>query len=271
MRTILFFIVSFVTFSGVFAQNFDEELEKMAKSMATKLNTKSNLDVAVYPFYNKDKKQTDLSKLISDDFSVYLDQNSASFKVMERSLLEQMMAEHQLNDEGLIDPRTAKEFGMLIAADAYITGKILIISTYVRLQVFAIDTQTGERIYSDYKKIPLDHDIAEFVGVNLKERMDKVDMYKSSNPDCTGQQVGDYCFVNKLNVPLYVLVSNTGVMATFYRNLTIAPNSKACVKNLSANKSYYYQCSKSSVVISDVLYQSEFQVKTCKSDYAIIR
>lgn len=268
----LVFILLMLTFSVMQAQSFDKSLEKMAEEMAVKLNRTNNLKFAVYPFYDKVNKHSDLSRLMSDDFSVYLDQKSINYSIMERNLLEQYMTEHQMNDEGLIDPATAKEFGMLIAVDAYITGKILIMSTYIRLHVFAINTQTGERIYSGFKKIPLDQDIAEFVGIHdLKEKQEKANMHVSSNADCAEQNVGDYCFVNRGTKPIFILLTNTGMMLTFSRRLTVAPNDKGCFKNLPAGKSYYYQVSDNRVVISKVLYEGDIQVNVCKSDYKTIR
>lgn len=268
----LVLILLMLTFSVMHAQSFDMSLEKMAEEMAVKLNRTNNLKFAIYPFYDKNKKHTDLSRLISDDFSVYLAQNAKSYSIMERDLLDQYMQEHQMNEEGLIDPKTAKEFGMLIAVDAYITGKVMVMSTYVRLHVFAINTQTGERLYSDFQKIPLDEDIAEFVGIyNLKEKQEKANMYISSNADCAQQKVGDYCFVNDGNKPIYILLTNTGPMLTFSKRLTVAPHDKGCFKNLPAGKSYYYQVSDNRVVISKVLYEGDIQINLCKSDYKIIR
>jgi len=254
-----------------YAQDFDKEIENMAKTMAKELNKKNGLDLAVYPFYNNDKKYTDLSKLISDDFSVYLTKNGTNYKIIERSLLEQMMEEHQLNEEGLIDPRTAKEFGMLIAADAYVTGKTMVLSTYVRLHIFAIDTQTGERIYSDYKKIPLDYDIAEFVGINLKKREYKENQYKSEDKECAKLQMGDFCFLNNTTNSLTVRVHSGIKSRSNTRSISVQPNERKCFKNLSSNKTYKYTALKSQIFLGEIIPQGEFFVKTCKSDVISIR
>jgi len=255
-------------------QNFDMALQSLAKSAAYKIGQKSNLNLVVYPFYNQKKQHTDLSRLISDDFSVYLAENKQHFKLYDRSYLEQMMQEHQLNEEGLIDPATAKKFGMLIAADAYITGKVMVFPTYIRLHVFAIDTQTGERIYSGFKKIPIDEDIAEFLGIkDLKRRKSKEELYKSSNSDCARENVGDFCFVNhtrnRLSVTINKLSGGQAVYGT-QRKLSLEPNEKKCFKNLEKG-SWYYSARKSQVFIGDIIPKGEFYVKTCQSDYIILR
>jgi len=255
-----------------YAQSFDRELEQTAQTMAKKLNTKQNSNVAVYPFYDKQNLQSDLSQLVSEDFSIYLNQYNTHYKVMDRAYLDQMLAEHQLNEAGLINPETAKQFGMLIAADVYITGKTYVFPTYIRLQVVAIDTETGERLFSDYKRIPMDYDIAEFVGItDFKERKDKEDLYKSSNPKCAEQGVGDYCFINTLNTTMYVRISDVGGLSSMFRTITIPAKEKACFKNLSTKKSYQYSASKSSIVIDAISHHGEFEVQVCKSNYYTIR
>ena len=273
IKRIVLVLVSTLIFSLSYAQNFDLAIENMAKNMAKKLNEKNDLDIAVYPFYNKAKKQTDLSKLISDDFSVYLNQSASHFKIIERSFLEQMMEEHQLNDEGLIDPRTAKEFGMILAADAYITGKTMVLGAHVRLHVFAIDTQTGERIYSDFKKIPLDYDIAEFVGIDLKKRKDKENQYRSEDKECAKLQVGDFCFMNKTKNNLTIKINSITTLRnqSNSRSISVQPNERKCFKNLSANKSYRYTALKSQIFIGEIIPKGEFFVETCKSDVISIR
>jgi len=264
----LFLLISLSLSLLNYSQDFDSALESMAKSMSRYLNGKSDLSIAVYPFYNQKNIHTDLSKLISEDFSVYLNQNNTYYKLIERTYLEQMMEEHHLNAEGLIDPRTAKEFGMIIAADLYITGRAMVFSSYIRLHVFAINTQTGERVYSDFKKVPLDEDIAEFIGImDLKERQEKTATYTSSNPDCKEQNVGDYCFVNKSNKDYIIRISDktNSYLYNSIRRITVRAFTKKCVKDLTAGKSYKYTANKQEIMIGDMIPQGEFFVGKCKS------
>ncbi len=271
-KIFIFFLLTFGLNSQ--GQNFDMALQSLAKSAAYKIGQNSNLNLVVYPFYNQKKQHTDLSRLISDDFSVYLAQNKQHFKLYDRSYLEQMMQEHQLNEEGLIDPATAKKFGMLIAADAYITGKIMVFPTYIRLHVFAIDTQTGERIYSGFKKIPIDEDIAEFLGIkDLKRRKSKEELYKSSDSDCAREKIGDFCFINHTRNRLSVSITKINPGQYLHgapRTMSLEPNEKKCFKNLKKG-SYHYRAQKSQIYIGDIIPKGDFYVKTCQSDYIILR
>ena len=263
----------FLATSTLFAQTFDKDLEQVAKRMAAKLSVKNNLSIAVYPFYNNKKQKTDLSTLVSEDFTNYLNNYNRTFKIIDRAYMEQMMDEHRLNDEGLIDPSTAKQFGMIIAADVYITGKVHLFANNIRLNLVAINTQTGERVCSEYKKLPLDYDIAEFVGVDLKKREDKANLYKSSNPDCASQKVGDYCFINKQRQSLNVKISNVSRsnMISFFRSITVAPGEKKCFNNLSTKYTYRYTALKDVISIGEPMPQGEFTIKVCRSNFVILR
>jgi TolB-like protein len=265
--TLLFFL----TTSTLFAQTFDKDLEQVAKRMAAKLSVKNNLSIAVYPFYNNKKKKTDLSTLVSEDFTNYLNNYNSKFKIIDRVYMEQMMDEHRLNDEGLIDPSTAKQFGMIIAADVYITGKVHLFANNIRLNLVAINTQTGERVCSEYKKLPLDYDIAEFIGVDIKKRDDKANLYKSSNPNCDSEKVGDYCFINKQRQSLNVKISNVDRMVSFYRTITVTPGEKKCFNNLPTKYTYRYIAMKNVILIGDPMPQGEFTIKVCRSNFVILK
>ncbi len=270
----IFLLILLVGNSLLFAQDYDAQLEKMASGFARKLNQKGALNVAVYPFYNPKHRHTNMSRMISEDFTVYLNQHNTGFKIIERAYLEQMMEEHHLNEDGLIDPTTAKKFGMIIAADAYITGRAMLVGTSIRLSVFAINTETGERIYSDFKRIPLEQELADFLGIkDFRERQQRQDMYRSSNPDCARLQVGDFCFVNKTGVTRTVkVVPNVGMYGNeFPMTISLRNNEKKCFIDLNANTSYKYIATQSQITIGDDNPKGLFRVKTCKSNFVVLR
>ncbi len=269
----IFLLILLVGNSLLFAQDYDTQLEKMAGAFARKLNQKGAMNVAVYPFYNPKHRHTNMSRMISEDFTVYLNQHNTRFKIIERTYLEQMMEEHHLNEDGLIDPTTAKKFGMIIAADAYITGRAMLVGTAIRLSVFAIDTETGERIYSDFKRIPLDQEMADFLGIkDFRTRQQKQDMYRSSNPDCARLKVGDFCFVNKTGVTRNIQIFPNTRHTYVYNAETISlrNNERKCFKDLKANASYKYVATKNQTFIGDINPKGIFRVKTCKSNYVVL-
>ena len=254
------------------AQAYDLAMQQAARSMARQLNANAKLNVAIYPFYDRHKQQTQLSRMMSEDFAVNLSQYRQNFKIIDRNYLEQMMAEHHLNEEGLIDPRTAKKFGMIIAADAYITGKILLMGTHVRLNVFAIDTETGERIASLFKRIPLDQELADFLGIkNFRQQLKRQELYRSSNPDCATQGVGDMCFVNKTNKTLNLQISESSYSHGAGKRMSLQPGERKCFNDLKAGKTYRYKALPAMIIIGDIVPKGMFRVKTCESDVIMLQ
>lgn len=275
-NTILFLLLIYT--SLIHSQTFDQEMEKTAKKMADSFNQLDSMEIAVYPFYSDNKNHSSLSELISEDLSIYLNQNKIKFKIIDRSYMEQMLQEHQLNSEGLIDPSTAKQFGMLIAADVYISGKVQLFGNSIRIQMHAINTETGERTYSDYAKIPLDYELAKFLGIDdLKEREEEVSLYKSSNPNCAELKVGDYCIKNQLNQTIYIKISGgNDVLYNVFRTIIINPGETGCIKDLPSKFHYTYYIhledpNQPQTGGSFPKYQGNFSVIDCKSDFCVIK
>jgi hypothetical protein len=120
---------------------------------------------------------------------------------MDRETIENYLSEHQLNSEGLIDKDTAKKFGKLIAADAYVSGKVYIFGSVIYLTIKLTNTETGEVISFSSEKAAIDYDMAQFLEIkNWKEKKQQANLNKSQNPNCNTLNVGDYCFYNNTAV-----------------------------------------------------------------------
>lgn len=278
-KLITLLLLSSMNVVFTFAQNFEEEIEKSAREMATKLNHTGNIDVAIYPFYSAEESYADLSVLISEELSIGISKFKTGFKIIDRSYLEQMMQEHRLNSEGLIDPKTAKKFGMIIAADFYITGKVYVIEDKVRVQLYVINTETGERLYSDFAKFFLDKTTATVAGIkNYKEIKEKSELDRSHNPKCNEQKVGDYCFVNKSDKYALVYLEKMGgaYMYMGFEELRIAPNEKECFMNLEEGYKYEYMIFLDSNInnlstFRNPNYKGNITIIKCQSDYRVIK
>jgi len=252
MKHILFIFSIFISLS--LAAQYDiyqKKLDRLAQETAIALKRYGHPAVAVYPFYQTPGKITDASRIISEDFSIALDKYRERFKIIDRSYMEQMMEEHQLNAEGLIDPRTAKKFGMIIAADYYITGTITLFKRALRISVFAINTETGERIYSGVTLVPLSAELSTLLGISDWETL----------PPCEKHYTGTACFINRSNMAFRVKVrSNDGN----HYDISIAPGGKNCLENLPADRTYRYEGIKAQVFIGDVMPEGQFYLRKCE-------
>ncbi len=105
--------------------------------------------LAVFPFTNggsfgKDKE--DLAPLevgIQQMLLTELSQN-ASLRIVDRSVLKQMMEEQNLGTSGRVDPATAARVGKLVGARYAITGVFMDLNDHFRMDGRIVDVQTGE-------------------------------------------------------------------------------------------------------------------------------
>jgi len=252
--------------SGFGADTYESILEKMAAGLASRLQQQGHPAVAVYPFYEKGNKITEFSRVVSEDFAIHLGQHKG-FKIIDRNYLEQMMEEHRLNAEGLIDPRTAKKFGMIIAADYYITGKIHILRYSFRLSVFAINTQTGEQIWARSRYLPLDADLAMLAGIkDWKERSRILQKeQETGQAGCEKNQTGDVCFINKRIFVFTVEVFDSNGKS--WGKFTVQPGDEGCIYDLPAGKVFHYKARKLETFIGERLPEGMFRVVICKTKH----
>ena len=258
-----------LTFSFVLTAHgaipYRQALSEMAGEMAAVLARKGKPAVAVYPFYESGNRITEFSRVVSEDFSIVLGKHRG-FRIIDRAYLEQMLEEHRLNAEGLIDPRTAKRFGMIIAADYYITGQIHILRYSFRLSVMAINTQTGERIFADSRIIALDADLATLAGIKDWKRRDeeRSNEEAAGQNDCMERQTGHVCFINRTGTTYRITVFGTKDHSV-YGEIRVAPGRRACMYDLPGGKTYRYQGMKSQVFIGDILPKGQFRIVTCRT------
>src|SRR5690606_22614331 len=139
---ILLFLVS----PAVQAQTFENELQKVTENLSRQINKKPYKNIVIYPFWDNKKQTSDMGNMITDKFWVSLVNETNNFEVMDRGQLEYYFVEHQLNSEGLINPLTAKQFGMLIAADAFVSGNYYVLKSYISLNIKVVDVETGKMV-----------------------------------------------------------------------------------------------------------------------------
>ncbi|MCB0457590.1 MAG: CsgG/HfaB family protein [Flavobacteriaceae bacterium] len=240
MKKIILLFVVVLHANFITSQVFDHSIEKISLQLSAKLNTYKNLKIAVYPFYDEVKKQSLAGGIVSDDLWSNLVNQAVNFNVIDRETLNYYMDEHQLNDDGLINPATAKQFGMLIAADAYVTGSIRIFATYIKLNIKAVDTETGTIIASGIGRLPLDYETASYLGIkDWREKKTETEQNRSTNPDCATKKLGDFCFENKTNVPYQIRIndinSNSPLSKT-YQYITVFPGDTQCFRDLPTKK-----------------------------------
>lgn len=111
--------------------------------------------VAVMPFNNGGSygaKKEDLDALETGMQQMLLTELSQNpnLRVVERSLIRDILAEQDLATSGRVDPRTAAAVGKLVGARYVITGSFIDMAGNFRLDGRIVNVETGEIVKAEY-------------------------------------------------------------------------------------------------------------------------
>ncbi|HEX3044631.1 MAG TPA: FlgO family outer membrane protein [Bacillota bacterium] len=109
---------------------------------ASKTMGDEKMRVAVIEFSDLQGNVPDLGKYIAEELTTRLVLTN-QFEVVERTLLNKVMAEHKLSLSGLIDVNSAKEIGKILGVAAIISGTITDLGDNVKVNARLINTETG--------------------------------------------------------------------------------------------------------------------------------
>jgi TolB-like protein len=99
--------------------------------------------IAVVEFSDLAGGVTEFGRLLSEELITKLFA-TGRYKVVERLLLNKAIAEHNLQLQGLIDPKSAKELGKILGVDAIVSGTIADQGDSLRVNARLISTETAE-------------------------------------------------------------------------------------------------------------------------------
>lgn len=99
--------------------------------------------IAVVEFSDLSGNVSNLGRLLSEELITRLFA-TGNYKVIERLLLNKAIAEHKLQLQGLVDPKSAKELGKILGVDAIVSGTIADVGNSMRVNARLISTETGE-------------------------------------------------------------------------------------------------------------------------------
>jgi len=129
-------------------QDIDKELSDLAERLAGPIKDHDKTKVAVIDFTNLDGTSAgELGKYIAEQLTVDFVMTNRAFSVLDRANLRNILAEHKLTSQGLVDPDNAKKLGQFAGVDALILGTVIPKGTHsVSLTARIITTDTAEVI-----------------------------------------------------------------------------------------------------------------------------
>ncbi|HMG75026.1 MAG TPA: FlgO family outer membrane protein [Pyrinomonadaceae bacterium] len=130
--------------SPVWAQSgLDQRVSELSQQIAGKMSAKQKTNVAVVEFTDLQGNVTDFGRFLAEELVTRLG-DLEKFKVIERQLLNKIIAEQKLSLSGVVDPASAKQLGKILGVDAIVAGTVTNLAQNVRVNARLISTETGE-------------------------------------------------------------------------------------------------------------------------------
>ena len=123
-------------------QRSKELCEQITKSYSGKGGGKKPT-LAVVEFSDLSGVVTNFGRLLSEELITKLF-STGNYEVIERLLLNKIIAEHKLQFQGIVDPKSAKELGKILGVDAIVSGTIADLGKSFRVNARVISTETGQ-------------------------------------------------------------------------------------------------------------------------------
>ncbi len=94
-------------------------------------------------FLQRSSRSEPLGRMVSE-FLTTSAANTGAFSIVERSLLNKVMKELELEQSGLVEESQAREIGRMVGADAVLTGSVSKLGSSMRIDARLINVETGK-------------------------------------------------------------------------------------------------------------------------------
>lgn len=153
------------------AAAYERQVQDLADELAARLAAERAPTVAVVDFTDLRGDVNELGRFLAEELSISLTEAAAGrFRVIDRTRLAVVFAEHELGASGLIAPEEAKRLGQLVGADLLVSATITPFGETVRLSIKALDTETATLRASARGDVPRTGAIDELLRRGMGER-----------------------------------------------------------------------------------------------------
>jgi TolB-like protein len=120
-----------------------EPLDEIAKTISKSSHHLKNKQIAVLPFPYHNGREGEGSTVISEKLITRIAARNR-FRVIERSLLEKVLAELKLQSSGAVSQDSAKKIGNILGVEAIVTGTLIDLGGgEIEINARLIQTETG--------------------------------------------------------------------------------------------------------------------------------
>ncbi len=132
----------FVLSLPAYAQDLDKEIASLSEKLCKTLVTKGVKKVATVDFVDLQGRPTEIGRFLAEQLSIEMI-NAEGISIVDRANIKNILAEHKLTEEGLVNPENAKKLGQFAGVDAILIGTVTPLDSDVVLTVKAISTETA--------------------------------------------------------------------------------------------------------------------------------
>jgi curli biogenesis system outer membrane secretion channel CsgG len=138
-------------------------LDDLAQQISTRLAQNQKRRIAVLEFVDLRANVTDLGRYCSERLITKLFQTD-KFTVVERNLLNKIIAEQKLSLSAVIDPASAQKLGKVLGVDSIAIGSISDLNKTIELNARLLSTETGEVFSAASVEIIKDDTVCSLMG-----------------------------------------------------------------------------------------------------------
>ena len=153
---------------GVEAQSLDQRASELSQQIAKNMETGQKRRIAVLEFTDLQGQVTNFGRYLSEELITRL-YDSNKFKVVERQLLNKVIAEQKLSLTGVVEPASARKLGSVLGVDAIVSGTIADRGDTLKINARLIDSETGEVFSAAATEIVKDKEVIALLSTGVTE------------------------------------------------------------------------------------------------------
>lgn len=141
----------------------DGRLDELTRQIAAEVTAGRKTVVAVVEFADLQGRVTDFGRFVAEELITRLYQ-TRKFEVIERQLLNRVIAEQKLSLTGVVDPASAQKLGKVLGVEAIVAGSVTNLAQSLRVNARIISTETGRLLSATSVEIPVDASVRGLLG-----------------------------------------------------------------------------------------------------------
>jgi TolB-like protein len=151
--------------------SLDRQMADLSRQISQEFGGSTGKTIAVVEFTDLKGEVSDLERFLSEELITGLYQ-TRKFKVIERQLLNKIIAEQKLSLTGPIDPASAKRLGKLLGVDAIVSGTVADLGDKLRINARLISAETGEVFAAASTTVFKDSSVTALIGKGRTPSLD---------------------------------------------------------------------------------------------------